>query len=105
MKKDFLNKCYICENQGIFWKIEHFKPHKNGKDLDLKYDWNNLFYSCGYCNSKKSSNYNDTEENMILDCTSTKHDVEKWLVHRKSKDVKSNFKISVIENIKKIKKY
>ena len=56
---------------------------KSGEDsdnIDLKYDWNNLFFFCSYCNGKKSSKYNDSEENMILDCTKESQDVENRLI-------------------------
>ena len=98
LKKDFLNKCYICESKGnTDFLIEHFKPHENGKYIDLKYDWNNLFFSCSYCNGKKSSSYNNCKENMILDCTNPEHDVENWIKYEKSIKLKSKFEISAIK--------
>lgn len=33
--------------------MEHLLPHKNGKYLDRKFDWNNLFWACGHCNNVK----------------------------------------------------
>lgn len=61
--KDFHNKCYICEEKEISTiNVEHFKPHKG--DKELKFDWNNLFLSCGQCNNIKLAKYDD-----ILDCT------------------------------------
>jgi membrane-associated HD superfamily phosphohydrolase len=35
--------------------VEHRIPHKN--DEKLKYDWNNLFLSCGHCNTTKGVHY------------------------------------------------
>ncbi len=106
LKKDFLNKCYICESRGIVSEIDHFKPWI-GENIDLKFEWNNLFYSCGYCNGKKSSVYNNSCDNMILDCTNPKEDVENCLIYKKAKNLKSKFDISVakeFENDNKVLK-
>lgn len=60
----FFGKCYLCEKDEISdVEVEHLIPHK-GNDT-LKYDWNNLFYSCSRCNGIKS-----TKEN-ILNCTTS----------------------------------
>lgn len=66
LKNDFHNKCYICELKDLQDpQIEHLLPHKNGKDKDRKFDWENLFWSCGHCNGvKNQSKY----EGKILDC-------------------------------------
>ena len=49
LRKDFHNKCYICEMDNLQDpQVEHLRPHFNGKNIDLKFDWNNLFWSCGY---------------------------------------------------------
>lgn len=63
IRTDFKNKCYICEyKEPESINIEHFIPHEG--DRDLKFDWNNLFWSCSHCNNTKLNNYND-----ILNCT------------------------------------
>ncbi len=55
-------KCYLCETLNPDApEIEHKEPHEN-KDEDLKFDWNNLFYSCRRCNSIKG-----TKHKNILD--------------------------------------
>ena len=55
LKKDFHDKCYICEmNHLQDPQVEHLLPHKNGKFPERKYDWNNLFWSCGHCNNVKN---------------------------------------------------
>jgi len=55
LKKDFHNKCYICEIDKLQDpQVEHLRPHKNGKYKDKKFDWNNLFWSCGHCNNVKN---------------------------------------------------
>jgi hypothetical protein len=65
LKTDFKNKCYICENKEPHSiNIEHFSPHKG--DVDLKFDWNNLFYCCAHCNNIKLAI--STYDN-ILNCT------------------------------------
>lgn len=48
-------KCYICENKDSIssYQIEHLKPHRG--NLELKYDWNNLFWSCAHCNNLKNA--------------------------------------------------
>lgn len=63
IKNDFHNKCYLCEESEISGiNVEHFRPHRG--DVNLKFDWNNLFYACPHCNNTKSDRYDD-----ILDCT------------------------------------
>ena len=75
LQKDSKNKCYICESKSpTTIHIEHFKPHLQGKKIDLKFDWNNLFFSCGHCNTTKSNKFDD-----ILNCTDLNDDVENAL--------------------------
>jgi len=63
LQSDFKNKCYICENKGLTSiNIEHFVPHKG--NVDLKFDWNNLFFACSHCNNIKLAKY----ENIINCC-------------------------------------
>ena len=50
--KDCLRKCYICEIKPIPPEVEHRLTHKH--DKALKHDWNNIFYSCRYCNKVKN---------------------------------------------------
>ncbi|WP_298672579.1 hypothetical protein [uncultured Megasphaera sp.] len=64
LKTDFHDKCYICELKGLQDpEIEHLTPHKG--NLDLKFDWNNLFWSCGHCNSIKNQRKYDGN---IINC-------------------------------------
>lgn len=52
-------KCYICEcSVEANYHIEHLNSQAN------RQDWNNLFLSCGYCNDKKLTLYDN-----ILDPT------------------------------------
>lgn len=60
---DFSNKCYLCEQNDLTtMNIEHLRPHRG--DLDLKFDWNNLFLACPHCNNIKLDRYDN-----ILNCT------------------------------------
>ena len=71
----FHGKCYICENKQVTsFQIEHLKPYR--KDIDLKYDWNNLFWACAHCNYVKSDKYEP-----IIDCT--KENIEELIAFRK----------------------
>lgn len=72
----FKGKCYICENKDSVssYQIEHLKPHRG--NLELKYDWNNLFWSCAHCNNIKNARYEP-----ILDCSQI--EVDKKIAFRK----------------------
>lgn len=66
LQETFHNKCYICEMNNLQEpEIEHLLPHKNGKYPDRKFDWNNLFWSCGHCNKVKNQ---EKYEKGIIDC-------------------------------------
>lgn len=70
IKTDFKNKCYICEyKEPVTINVEHFRPHKG--NVDLKFQWENLFWSCGHCNNIKLDNFMD-----ILNCTDTNDNIE-----------------------------
>ncbi len=58
--EDSAGKCYLCGDKlnAKDYQVEHFVPHENGLHVEVKFDWHNLFLSCAYCNSKKSSTYN-----------------------------------------------
>jgi len=73
LQSDFRNKCYLCEQLAITsLEIEHFQPHKG--DLELKYDWNNLFFACRHCNSTKGEKYYP-----FLNCTEQNSEVTKGI--------------------------
>lgn len=75
LKKDFHNKCYICEMKELQDpNVEHLRPHKNGKYPERKFDWENLFWSCGHCNGIKN---NGKYDEGIIDCC--KQDPEEYL--------------------------
>ena len=78
LARDFNNKCYICEiNKLQDPQVEHLKPHFNGKYMDRKFDWNNLFWSCGHCNGVKNQRKYDDH---IIDCCNS--DPEKRIYFR-----------------------
>jgi hypothetical protein len=65
LRKDFKDKCYICEEKYITSiNTEHFIPHRGNKDL--QFSWDNLFFSCYYCNNIKG---HDKVFDDILNCT------------------------------------
>lgn len=75
LKEDFHNKCYICEMKDLQDpNVEHLYPHKNGKYPERKFDWENLFWSCGHCNSIKN---NSKYDEGVLDCC--RQDPEEYL--------------------------
>ncbi len=75
LKRDFHNKCYICEMKELQDpNVEHLLPHKNGRYPERKFDWENLFWSCGHCNGIKNNNKYDEG---IIDCC--KQDPERYL--------------------------
>lgn len=66
LKNDFHDKCYLCGIKKLQDpEVEHLLPHKNGKYPERKFDWNNLFLSCGRCNSMKNQ---EKYDEGILDC-------------------------------------
>jgi hypothetical protein len=60
------NKCYICEDKtATSLNVEHRISHQGNNQL--KYDWNNLFLSCGHCNSAKGNNFDGMIDPCITD--------------------------------------
>ena len=76
LSNDFRGKCYLCEDDVKSIQIEHFTPHED-KDLDLKFNWENLFYSCNYCNNLKGTKYKN-----ILNCTIEADNVEIFIKYQ-----------------------
>lgn len=75
LREMFHGKCYICENKQVTsFQIEHLNPHRG--NVDLKYDWNNLFLVCAHCNNTKLDRFAP-----ILDCT--KENIEELIAFRK----------------------
>lgn len=70
LKTDFKNKCYLCETSAPSTiNVEHFLPHEG--NLDLKFNWDNLFWACGHCNNTKLNHFKE-----ILNCTKPEDQVE-----------------------------
>lgn len=66
LRRDFHDKCYVCELKGLQDpEVEHLVPHENGRYLARKFDWDNLFWSCGHCNRVKSK---AVYSEGVLDC-------------------------------------
>jgi hypothetical protein len=75
LKPMFFGKCYLCEQIDLADpEIEHFVPHQSNNSL--KYDWNNLFYACGRCNSIKG-----TRHTNLLNCTDSSINVTQEIEH------------------------
>ena len=75
LSRVFHKKCYICETkEPIDINVEHFEPHLG--DIDKKFNWENLYYSCGRCNNIKLEKYND-----LLDCCDSSVDVLRLIKH------------------------
>lgn len=56
LAKDHYDKCYICERQlTTDFQVEHLHSQKNYPNE--KYNWENLFFVCSYCNGKKLANF------------------------------------------------
>ena len=82
LREDFNDKCYICEVKGLQDpEVEHLLPHKNDAFHDRKFDWNNLFWCCGHCNSVKNAGKYDAG---IIDCC--KEDPEMMLLFSACED-------------------
>lgn len=93
LREDFYNKCYICEKaEPISINVEHFRPHRGGSDLDLKFSWDNLFWACAHCNNLKSDSFTD-----ILNCTNENDQVESRLGYYFSPFPFEKVKISALD--------
>lgn len=58
LAEDQYNKCYICERQRTTdFQIEHL--HSQEHYPNERYNWDNLFFACSYCNTKKSSHFDN----------------------------------------------
>ena len=66
LRENCHDKCYICEIKNLQDpEVEHLLPHENGKYPERKFDWNNLFWSCGHCNKVKNQ---EKYTGRIIDC-------------------------------------
>lgn len=75
LSRIFHKKCYICETkEPEDINVEHFVSHQG--DKNLKFDWHNLYFSCGRCNNVKRADYDN-----LLDCCDTEIDVLRAIKH------------------------
>lgn len=95
IKKDFHDKCYICESKYVTAiNVEHFEPHEK-KDMIKRFNWSNLFWSCAHCNGIKSNKYKN-----LLNCTVKDDKVDeniKYDVNFKAKSPKDKLIIKAIK--------
>ena len=90
---DCYHKCYICEHKPIPPEVEHRLTHKGNEDL--KYDWNNLLYSCVYCNRVKNQ---QKFYGGIIDPTQT--DPEEYIELRMEYNEDLREKIVIVKKVK-----
>jgi len=89
---DFKNKCYICENSNpVTINVEHIISHQN--DKVKKFDWNNLFWSCGHCNNIKGTAYDS-----ILNCTISPDNVETAIHYKIDPYPKEKVQLDLLEH-------
>ena len=98
LKLDFKNKCYICETKEPHSiNTEHFLPHKG--NVDLKFEWNNLYYCCAHCNNTKLA---VPLFDNILNCTIESDEVDKKIKYLINPFPGELADISAIENTEQI---
>ena len=98
LRRDFKNKCYICETKEPHTiNIEHFAPHRG--DKDLKFCWDNLFYCCGHCNNTKLS---QPKYDLILNCTKEEDMVDTKIKYKINPWPKEKADIKAIEETDKV---
>ena len=82
--RDFKNKCYICESQGIeAINIEHFAPHKKMNKI-RKFNWSNLFWACSHCNKIKS------DKESFLNCIVKDENIDTKIKYLLNDDLTEN---------------
>lgn len=94
---DFKNKCYICGDRcPTSLNVEHFDEHRG--DLAKMYDWFNLFYACGHCNTIKQYTF-PTNPSNLLNCTDPLQKVDYWIEYRLVLDEKLRKRVEVKKNL------
>lgn len=74
LAKDFNDRCAYCDDYHGFtggyntYHVEHFAPKEKFPELQFKYE--NLLYSCAYCNISKSNKWvsDDSSVNVVGNC-------------------------------------
>jgi hypothetical protein len=88
--EDHNEKCYVCERKCVTdYEIEHLKSSTNNPEL--KTSWDNLFFSCKYCNGKKL-HYFDNILNPSL------HNVEEIILCNLATTKSVSFSSNELEN-------
>jgi len=78
IREDFNKRCGYCDDLDIYhggvrgYQIDHFKPHSIARFSALKEDYNNLVYSCPFCNRAKSNKWKDIDG--FIDPCDTEYD-------------------------------
>lgn len=86
----FHGKCYLCEQADLDApEVEHFEPHMG--DDTLKYDWENLYYSCARCNSIKG-----TRHQNLIDCCTSEINVVRAIKRKPPTMPDSNMEITAV---------
>jgi len=66
LREDFSKRCGYCNDLDVLcggrrgFQIDHFRPQKKFEHLKINYD--NLIYSCPYCNRAKSDDWPSNSE-------------------------------------------
>jgi hypothetical protein len=66
------DKCYLCERKrSTDFQVDHLQSRNNCPEKENC--WDNLFIACGYCNLKKSNNFDDicNPSQMDIECEIT----------------------------------
>lgn len=86
LRCDQHGKCYLCERKlSTDYVIDHFKCQE--KHLELVREWSNLLFSCGYCNGRKSSTF----DNLVNPITcNVEEEIRQGIDFRKNRAVFSS---------------
>lgn len=88
LQQDFHDKCYICGKRlDADGEVEHLLPVLGTQHPERKYQWSNLFWSCGHCNGIKST------RTGILDCCT--YDPETYLRQKGDGTGEDGFQVEV----------
>jgi len=69
--EDFDHRCAYCDDHDRYtggynsYHVEHFAPKE--KFPELEYDYNNLLYSCPYCNISKSNKWISNDASVCVE--------------------------------------
>jgi len=74
------HKCFYCERKlkGVPSEIDHYIEVSDTKGRGLAYNWDNLYLSCGNCNSKVP-NTEIPVNDVLSPCLNTDNEIQKHL--------------------------